>query len=266
MSNAVFMNKQGFTSIDNEIFYLQSTLSASAFSLLIRIYRATRGYGVAAKALSGSYLRKTTNLSKNTITNAIKELEGLGILLVKRRARLNSYYQLSVSGVSKVYAKIVSALSVDLEEPVEEVEVFETEEVTEESKEPKEVIDDAPFNIFWGVYDKKVAKNECRKVWNKLDTGVHLKVMEHLDKYIPSTPDKKYRKDPLNYLKEKYWENEVAIQPVQSKVVENKTQQPQKIMAPEPIKREDVIVAGSEADSRVNDFLNMYKRKGETYA
>ena len=275
MSNTVFANHTGFTQIDNEVFYLQSTLSASAFSLFIRIYRATQGYGVAVKALSNSYLQKTTNLSKNTVTRSIKELEDLGVLLVKRRARLSSYYQISVKGVSKLYNTIKSELSegvesleLDLEGnesaslPVEQVVEVEVEQSTtvEALQSP-----DNSFEIFWGVYDKKVGKEPSKRLWVRLRDSDKEAIMKHLDKYVQSTPEKQFRKDPANYLKDRVWEDEVIEHKFEVSTPENKSQQPPNFSAP-VLEVRDVVRAGSEADEKINAFLRSFGKKGETYA
>ena len=277
MSNTVFATHTGFTQIDNEVFYLQSTLSASAFSLFIRIYRATQGYGVAVKALSNSYLQKTTNLSKNTVTRSIKELEDLGVLLVKRRARLSSYYQISVKGVSKMYNAIKSELSegvefleLDLEGnetvslPVEQVVEVEVEVEQSTAVEALQSPDNS-FEIFWGVYDKKVGKEPSKRLWVRLRGSDKEEIMKHLDKYVQSTPEKQFRKDPANYLKDRVWEDEVIEHKFETSTPENKSQQPQNFSAP-VLEVRDVVRAGTEADEKINAFLRSFGKKGETYA
>lgn len=267
MSNNKFQHASGFTSVDNDIFYIQSVASASAFSLFLRIFRATHGYGVAVKALSGVYLQKTTNLSKNTVTKATKELEELGILLVKRRARLASYYQISVKGVMKAAAEVRKAIAVDLEaadDLSEEVKISEDLiESTEEGVEVEQI--DNPedgFNSFWGVYDKKNSRSECLNMWKKLSNDDKLSIMNHLEKYIPSTPEKQFRKDPLNYLKNKSWNDEVVPRTVVSSAPkqESYTPPPPPVVTSKPV-RDDVVKEGSEADRKINEFLRKHGRK-----
>ena len=277
MSSTVFANHTGFTQIDNEVFYLQSTLSASAFSLFIRIYRATQGYGVAVKALSNSYLQKTTNLSKNTVTRSIKELEDLGVLLVKRRARLASYYQISVKGVSKLYNTIKTDLSESAEPleldldgnetvslPVEQVVGVEVEVEQSTTVETLQSPDNS-FEIFWGVYDKKVGKEPSKRLWVRLRDSDKEAIMKHIDKYVKSTPEKQFRKDPANYLKDRVWEDEVIEHKFETSTLENNSQQPQNFSAP-VVEDRDVVRAGTEADEKINAFLRSFGKKGETYA
>lgn len=272
MSNTFFENTSGFTKIDNEVFYLQSTLSASAFSLFIRIYRATQGYGVAVKALSNAYLQKTTNLSKNTVTKAIKELEDLGVLLIKRRARLSSYYQISVKGVSKAYNAIKSeleqspeSLTIDFEDS-EEPTLPETAPVVEDNAAPEAIQrPDDTFEIFWGVYDKKVGKEPSKRLWERLRDSDKASIMKHLESYIEQKQDKTFRKDPVNYLKDRVWEDEVVEYRYQAPTIPNNIQQPQKFSAP-VVEERGVVQAGSEADEKINAFLRSFGKKGVTYA
>lgn len=270
MTHTKFKNESGFTQIDNEIFYIQSVVTASAFSVLIRVYRATQGYGVAVKALSGTYLQKTTNLSKNTVSKAIKELEDIGVLLVKRRARLPSYYQVSVRGVSKVYREVKETLSEEEETLSLDLEYVEVAEdsfdhaSTEDSKEEL-VLPDSGFDIFWNIYDKKLSKHECKVVWNKLPAKDHREIMKTLEDYVSATPEKQFRKDPINYLKSRAWEYEVIVRSAPTPPVENKSQLPQNFLAPVEVKRE-VVKEGSEADEKINNFLRTFGKKGSTYA
>ena len=288
MPNTLFPHSSGFTQIDNDIFYIQSVVSASAFSLLIRLYRATQGYGVAVKAISGGFLQKSTNLSKNTITKATKELEDLGVILVKRRARMASYYQVSVNGVSKVCKSVKDSLKRDSlkkdsleteeilnlepqtlqEEPaavapilaaVEVTEVITVEEDAEDIATP-----DRGFEIFWSMYDKKVNKVASLKAWGKLRPTDHMAIMQHVEVYVESTPEKQFRKDPVNYLKDRVWEDEVVQRAAISEAPKNKPQQPPVFSAP-VVEVRDVVKQGSDADAKITAFLKSFGKKGVTY-
>ena len=65
------------------------------------------------------------------------------------------------------------------------------------------------FDDFWDKYDKKQDRPKCELKWKKIQQEAREKIMHHLDIYIPSTPDKQYRKNPLTYLNSQSWENEV---------------------------------------------------------
>ena len=65
------------------------------------------------------------------------------------------------------------------------------------------------FNDFWNFYDKKVNKPKCEIKWKRLKQNEREAIMDHLPNYIDSTPDKSFRKNPMTYLNNKSWEDEV---------------------------------------------------------
>ena len=66
-----------------------------------------------------------------------------------------------------------------------------------------------PFDIFWQVYAKSVAKGKCESKWSSLGNKVREQVMQHLPAYIASTPVKKFRKDPYTYLNNEGWLDDI---------------------------------------------------------
>lgn len=77
-------------------------------------------------------------------------------------------------------------------------------------------IDNTQFEEFWNIYDKKTGKSKCLKKFNSLKESEKKLLFENLPKYIKSTPEKKYRKDPLTYLNGKHWEDEIETSTVAS--------------------------------------------------
>ena len=67
------------------------------------------------------------------------------------------------------------------------------------------------FENFWELYEKKEDRPKCEKKWKTIKQGAREKIMEHLELYVRSTPDKKYRKNPITYLNNQSWENEIII-------------------------------------------------------
>ena len=105
----------GFTSMDNRLFYLQQDLTPSEFSVFVRIYRATEGYDGRSRALSGTYLQKVCNMSKNTVTSAIKGLEKQGLICVKRRQKSTSLYLINLEKMDDMYQEIKGKIIEDFE-------------------------------------------------------------------------------------------------------------------------------------------------------
>ena len=66
------------------------------------------------------------------------------------------------------------------------------------------------FDSFWNIYDKKIDKTKCEVKFNKLSYEEKEKIKVVLPKYINSTPEVKFRKNPLTWLNGKCWNDEVV--------------------------------------------------------
>jgi hypothetical protein len=90
-------------------------------------------------------------------------------------------------------------LEVELEEEVEEEVILRARVVPS-------------FDDFWNCYDKKVDRPKCEQLWKRIDHHSHEKIMQYLIDYIPSTADKKFRKNPATFLQKKSWNDEIIKQ------------------------------------------------------
>lgn len=81
------------------------------------------------------------------------------------------------------------------------------------------------FIIFWDLYDKKTDRVKCENLWDKIKPELHNSIFEHVKRYVKSTPDKQYRKNPDTYLRNKCWNDEIVnkeqSQPKQHKPSDN---------------------------------------------
>jgi len=68
-----------------------------------------------------------------------------------------------------------------------------------------------PFKDFWELYDKKVGKSDCQKVYAKISLKDRKAIFEYLPKYIQAQPVKQFRKNPLSFLHQRSWEDEIII-------------------------------------------------------
>ena len=87
-----------------------------------------------------------------------------------------------------------------------------TQSVISEPKKPDNVnvsVNDisigTDFDTFFKAYGKQVDKIPCQREWLNIEREEHAKILEHVSKYVNSTPDVKFRKKPLNYLKDRTW-------------------------------------------------------------
>lgn len=65
------------------------------------------------------------------------------------------------------------------------------------------------FEDFWDLYGKKQDRHKCEKLWKKIEHPAREEIMIHLEGYVRSTPELKYRKNPLTYLNGKCWNDEI---------------------------------------------------------
>jgi len=70
------------------------------------------------------------------------------------------------------------------------------------------------FDEFWKKYDKKVDREKCLKKWMRLKQSEIQQIFENIEKYVESTPDKQFRKNPLTYLNSKSYENEIITKSI----------------------------------------------------
>ncbi len=83
------------------------------------------------------------------------------------------------------------------------------EEVEEKGKEQLR-----GFLSFWNLFNKKIDKKKVESKWSKLKESDKNLILLKLPAYIKSTPDIKYRKNPLTYLNGESWNDEIEFKPV----------------------------------------------------
>lgn len=67
------------------------------------------------------------------------------------------------------------------------------------------------FEDFWNLYDYKKERPKCEAEFKKLNDEDLTKIKLVLPDYVKSTPDKKFRKYPIRWLKNKCWNDEVSV-------------------------------------------------------
>ena len=73
------------------------------------------------------------------------------------------------------------------------------------NKKEKDIL----FNEFWDAYDKKVGRMACKSKFLKLDIDTCKKCVKVAYKYAASTKDVKFRKNPLTWLNQGCWDDEI---------------------------------------------------------
>lgn len=95
-----------------------------------------------------------------------------------------------------------------------------TPEARKERKEKEIKEEYYSFAQFWDDYDKKEGLKLCKVKWLKISDEDKVKIKDHVVKYVKSTPEVKFRKNPLTYLNSECWNDEIIdktknITPVQ---------------------------------------------------
>lgn len=66
------------------------------------------------------------------------------------------------------------------------------------------------FDCFWNAYDKKRDSKKCFEKFKKIDSNLYDFIIDKAQQYANSTPDIKYRKNPLTWLNGNCWEDEIV--------------------------------------------------------
>jgi len=125
--------------------------------------------------------------------------------IIKRKAYSESRRKNRASKPDKHMLNISQSYVPHMENENENV----NESINETQNEKVEVEIFPTFEDFWNQYDKKVGKPKCQKLWKQIRQSDRMSIVDHLDQYIPSTPDKAYRKHPETYLRNKGWQDEI---------------------------------------------------------
>jgi hypothetical protein len=66
-----------------------------------------------------------------------------------------------------------------------------------------------PFTDWQTAYGVLMGESTCRRLWSQLSDSERLKAMEHTTAYVKATPNKRFRKSPINYLDEKTFNDDI---------------------------------------------------------
>ena len=67
------------------------------------------------------------------------------------------------------------------------------------------------FDTFWHLYDKRVGKQKCEKLWSRLTASEQASCIAYIPLYKQAQPDKQYRKNPETFLRNKSWNDEIIF-------------------------------------------------------
>ena len=239
-------NDKGFLQVNNQIVdYWMAQLTSAEFKTLLAIVRKTKGWNKPYDRISQSQIAELTGLTTRSVRTAITLLEEKKLIIVAgddRKTRLFSVNYNTVNNVDTDVTAIEKAIK-DAEVISKDAEVISHKEEViskdaevdflhnkhytkdtnninikdSESVKKKDKVVNIPFIDFWNIYDKKKDTSKCEKKWSSLTDNERELIMAHIPAYVKSTPDKKYRKNPITYLNGKCWLDEID-QPTATKI------------------------------------------------
>lgn len=68
---------------------------------------------------------------------------------------------------------------------------------------------ESSFDEFWNLYDKRVGRAKCEKLWSKLTAKEKRDCITYVPLYVQAQPDKQYRKNPETFLRNKSFYDEI---------------------------------------------------------
>jgi hypothetical protein len=192
-----------------------------------------RGYlTINGNPIDNSVITKLIGVDSDLIERAILQMEQYdvfsrredGAIFCRKMVRDEEIRQLRSAagkeGMRKRYEEniepdssfdITKPITPDITKDVTNTESeSENETVIEKKKETKTI--NVPFEQFWNLYDKKKGRKDCEKKWYRLKDEDRQAIIEHVPKYVHSTPDKKFRKDPATYINQEAWKDEIILQ------------------------------------------------------
>ena len=171
-------------------------------------------------------IAKACEVDRRSVIRHIKKLEADNFLRIEKvydkeakKNKSNRYHLTIAKGVKKSLVTESHHPS-DTESPLGGV----TESLPSDTESPKPINEsiskpinestkvNVPFDDFWNLYDKKRGdKDKIEKKWQSLKDSEREAIMKHLPLYKKSQPNKKYRKDPVTYLNNKSWNDEIIF-------------------------------------------------------
>jgi len=134
-----------------------------------------------------------------------EQLDNIAETSQKRREAVLKRWAKVKQNDTSVLKKDTIVLQSDTEKSRVEKEIEERREERREEKEKRE----CDFSLFWDKYNKKVDCKKCKDKFKKLTEEEVLKILKITDSYVLSTPDLKYRKNPLTWLNGNCWNDEI---------------------------------------------------------
>jgi len=151
-------------------------------------------------------LSENTGISEMSIRTCLTRLKSTNEITIESTnsfslitiVKYNDYQSFDTKPTSKLTSKLTN------NQPATNQQVTTIEESKEGNKERKEI----SFNLFWGLYPNKVAKQKCMDKFLKLDISDIEKIINTLPNFIAYKPFDTYNHpNPETYINQKRWDD-----------------------------------------------------------
>lgn len=158
--------------------------------------------------------------SYNTYINTLNELSEFG--LIKFYEKSKNQYSCNIIGLSNINKANSKALDKAFIKHDTKQIVKQSESIVQSNdsiikqytiNNIQYTIEQA-FDIFWNIYNKKVDTKKVKDKFYKLKEDEIQNILNSVENYVASTPDIKFRKNPLTWLNGKNWNDTLIIKPL----------------------------------------------------
>lgn len=141
------------------------------------------------------------NIDGSTIYRNLKKLEDEQAIIINSN---NQYSLITVCNYDTYNQK-----EIEYEQPMNNLRTTNEQPTNTTKKDNKEKNINVSFDEFYNLYGKKVSKDKTMNKWPTLTDAERTLIMAHIPKYKVSEPNPKFRKDPISYLINKTWLDEI---------------------------------------------------------
>lgn len=152
--------------------------------------------------------------SYNTYINTLNDLVDFGFIIMIEKSK-NQYSSniVALSNNNKTLNKALDKAFINhatkqSESTIQSIDSINKQHTTNNKTNNKEQIENE-FSLFWDKYNKKTDSKKCKEKFIKLPDNDRNKILEVVEKYVLSTPDIKFRKNPLTWLNGSCWNDEI---------------------------------------------------------
>ena len=225
-------------------------LEANQTLMLYKIYMLDGDKGCFA---TNKYFSDFFQISKRQVSTTISALVKKGFV------SLSYEYE---EGTKSIKHRILRPRGSSLPYPQAVVTKTPTKNSSTINKEVNKDINKKHLSVFekwYSLYNKKTTKKQAIVQWLKISPDLHSKILSHTKEFVQAKPDKTYRPDPVRYLRNEVYNDEIIKKEKSKEELElERIERNEKARkAREARYREQVKIASEESEGYVPDLKAM---------